>query len=143
MEKINENCKKRRMVDITNNPLNIRYNPNNKWLGQTSSHKGFCVFKNIDYGYRAAFILLDNYLKKGYDTIEAIVRRFAPPSENDTENYIKFVEHETIIDRKTKILRNTEYDYWTLIIIICAMARIETGLRPQPQDINVSLAKYL
>lgn len=76
---------------INNNPLNIRYSPSTKWKGQAGANKGFCVFTDMIYGYRAAIVLLCNYQRKGYDTIRKIITRWAPPSENNTEAYISAV----------------------------------------------------
>jgi len=131
------------LYEQTNNPLNIRFTTANHWKGQTSSYHGFVVFKNTDYGYRAAYVLLCAYIRKGYDTIRAIVSRYAPPSENDTENYIKYVCSETMISPDAKLKTETQYDYWTLLLIIAAMARMENGISVQPQDINLALGKVL
>lgn len=131
------------LYEQTNNPLNIRFTPTNNWRGQTSAYRNFVVFKNSDYGYRAAYVLLCVYIRKGYDTIRSIVSRFAPPSENDTEAYIKYVCSETMISPDTKLKTESQYDYWTLLIIIAAMARMENGISVQPQDINLALGKVL
>lgn len=74
-----------------NNPLNIRYSEKNEWLGQTGERNGFCVFSEEKYGWRAAFVLLKNYYKKGFRTISQIIHRFAPASENPTSSYVSFV----------------------------------------------------
>lgn len=74
-----------------NNPLNIRYRECNNWQGQLSPKKGFCEFKSLYYGYRAAVILLNRYKKNGVCTVRQIVSRWAPPSENNTDNYVSFV----------------------------------------------------
>lgn len=74
-----------------NNPLNIRYSEKNEWLGQTGECNGFCVFSEEKYGWRAAFVLLKNYYKKGFRTISQIIHRFAPASENPTSSYVSFV----------------------------------------------------
>lgn len=63
----------------------------NSWKGQTGSNKGFCTFDTMEHGYRAALILLRNYVKRGYDTIFEIVSRWAPESENNTKAYISAV----------------------------------------------------
>lgn len=85
---------KRPLGIINNNPLNIRYSPMNVWKGQTGSNKGFCVFTELKYGYRAALVLLSNYVKRGNVSIQAIISRWAPASENDTAAYIRVcVEH--------------------------------------------------
>lgn len=76
------------------NPLNIRYSPMNHWKGQIGSPSGFCEFDTMEHGYRAALVLLLNYVKRGYDTIGSIIGRWAPASENDTQAYINVViEH--------------------------------------------------
>lgn len=74
-----------------NNPLNIRFSPLNVWKGQTGSNKGFVTFENMEYGYRAALVLLRSYVKRGYDTVTSIISRWAPESENNTSAYIRTV----------------------------------------------------
>lgn len=77
---------------INNNPMNIRYNSLNRWLGLQGSYKGFCVFSCVDYGLRAGIITLRTYINKhGLTSVEKIIKRFAPASENDTYSYIHFV----------------------------------------------------
>lgn len=75
-----------------NNPFNIRYNNLNKWQGLTGQNKGFCVFSSMEFGLRAGIILLKNYVQKEkLHTLEDIIGRFAPASENNTRGYISFV----------------------------------------------------
>lgn len=79
------------MVGI-NNPFNIRHNGQNHWLGLNGSTCGFCNFDSLDYGIRAACILImKSYRKKNILTISEIIHRFAPPSENNTDKYVDFV----------------------------------------------------
>lgn len=74
-----------------NNPANIRYAAVNHWKGLEGSDNGFCQFESLELGCRALVVLLRGYIKKGYDTPEKIIKRFAPPVENDTFRYIRFV----------------------------------------------------
>lgn len=75
-----------------NNPLNIRYEGCNHWLGQVGNDHGFCEFSNLKYGIRAAaYLLMKSYRKSGCFSLEEIVRRFAPISENPTESYINYL----------------------------------------------------
>lgn len=75
-----------------NNPFNIRYNKLNKWIGLTGQNKGFCTFSSMEFGLRAGIVLLKNYVqKKKLHTLEEIIGRFAPASENNTRSYISFV----------------------------------------------------
>ena len=62
---------------------------------QTDS--AFCQFETLEYGWRAAFYLLTRtyYHKYRLYTIRMIVQRWAPPSENKTEAYIRNVSRLT------------------------------------------------
>lgn len=125
------------LADINRNPLNIRFNPNNKWQGQTGENRGFCVFSSEAYGIRAGFRILTSYLRWGINTIEDIVRRWAPPCENDTERYIAFVSNETIIPKDHVLTDKDIHDYWTKIIILQAMIKMECGRHIDEQTINL------
>ena len=107
------------------NPLNIRkgYCP---WKGQTGTNKGFCVFLNWFYGYRAALVLLTRtyFRKLGLNTIEKIVNRWAPPTENDTENYIRLVSQQMGVKRDQPLdLRELN----TVCSLVYAMGIVENG----------------
>lgn len=82
-----------------NNPFNIRYSYRNQWLGLDKDmpvKNGFCNFIDKSYGIRVAcYLLLRSYRMMGIDTIDSIIRRFAPPYENNTDNYIKFVSTDS------------------------------------------------
>jgi hypothetical protein len=75
-----------------NNPLNIRFNENNQWNGQTGQSFGFAVFESPEYGFRAAYKLISTY-QTAYDlySVKEIISRWAPASENDTQGYIDFI----------------------------------------------------
>lgn len=76
-----------------NNPLNIRYNTGNCWVGQTGSDGQFCKFCAPRYGIRAAVKILQKYA--GHDsqlTISDIINKWAPRSDgNNTDAYIATV----------------------------------------------------
>lgn len=76
------------------NPLNIRYSPMNKWRGQTGCNRGFCTFTSMNYGIRAALVLLKNYKKRGVESISGIISTWAPSNENDTKSYISTVRRQ-------------------------------------------------
>ena len=76
------------------NPLNIRRVAGTKWKGQSTiqGDKEFVQFESMEYGLRAAFVLLRTYtVKYKAVCIEDIITRWAPPSENDTKRYIETV----------------------------------------------------
>lgn len=109
-----------------NNPLNIIQSPNN-WLGKkkpnTDGH--FEQFNTIEYGYRAAFIILRKYIHVyGCNTIESIIKKWAPDGHTIEQNYIKRVETLTGISRQDTINFNEETK---MIQIVRAMAAVENG----------------
>lgn len=75
-----------------NNPFNIRKG-SSRWLGSISkSGAKFESFDSLEHGVRAYFIIMRNYaLKYGRYTPRSIITRFAPPSENNVQNYIDYV----------------------------------------------------
>ncbi len=113
-----------------NNPLNIR--KGNNWQGERhpQSDKAFEEFQSMTYGIRAGFKLIKRYMSgyggktKPFDTIELIVKRWAPPSENATQRYIDFVATATGIDPRQKIdFRNKK----VMCDIVSAMIQVECG----------------
>ena len=89
-----------------NNPLNIRRSKD-QWQGQIApslqrglGEASFCQFETMEYGWRAAFVLLTRtyYHKYRLYTIRGIVSKWAPASENNTEAYIRNVSRLTGID---------------------------------------------
>lgn len=107
-----------------NNPLNIR--KGSPWQGlrteQTDSE--FCQFISMEWGFRAAFKVLFTYLAKRVDTVDKIIRRWAPPSENNTENYITTVCKFGVLERHTLIKKS---DKQKLCRLVWAMAKVECG----------------
>lgn len=82
------------------NPGNIDYNPANKWQGQLPPNpaleKRFARFDCPENGIRALGKLLQIYQSKhGLKTVKAIINRWAPSVENDTNAYVRAVEQKT------------------------------------------------
>lgn len=122
-----------------NNPLNIRRG--NNWIGERphQSDPAFEQFVSMEYGLRAGFIILRNYITgRGgktpcFDTIEKIIRRWAPPTENVTEKYIDFVCRQTGLHRCQKI---DFLDRDTMVKIVAAMCQLENGTKIDPAVIE-------
>ena len=77
-----------------NNPLNIRYNPSNNWQGKVAQNTDgeFEQFVAMEYGYRAALKLIQNYINNnGLNTVAQIIAKWAPNTENNTAGYIQRV----------------------------------------------------
>lgn len=78
------------------NPFNIRKSMNNNWLGKIDgSDRDFETFNSMVLGLRAGLKLLFTYIDRGDNTIEKIIQRFAPPSENSTNAYIEYVQRDS------------------------------------------------
>jgi len=75
-----------------NNPGNIEQG--NTWLGEarTCGDKRFECFESKAYGARALIkTLYTYYYKHDLWTIREMITRFAPPEENDTDAYVRYV----------------------------------------------------
>ena len=75
------------------NPGNIRQSAV-RYKGEVrpSRDPAFKQFESMPWGYRAIFVLLDTYrIRHGLETIRDMISRWAPPSENHTEIYIRAV----------------------------------------------------
>lgn len=115
-----------------NNPLNIRRGNNWKGERQNQTDKSFEEFVSMEYGIRAGFVLLRNYIT-GYsgktapfDTVRKIVMRWAPPSENATQRYIDFVAKDMNVSPDTKL---SFKDKKTMVSLVYAMIFVECGQR--------------
>lgn len=124
------------------NPLNIRYVAANRWLGLCPNRpnvKGFCRFVNSVYGYRAAVILVKNYIRKyGADTPTKIIHRWAPPCENQTDLYI------ACVCGRSRLLPDEKIETSGLQIsrLLAAMAKQETGVNILPEEIETIREKF-
>lgn len=146
-----------------NNPLNIRKSAD-KWQGQinpsgngnvngngnNSSPKGegrgeaeFVQFYSMEYGWRAAFVILCKtyYGKYKLRTIRDIVSRWAPAKENNTPAYIRHVSDYTGIG-PDRDLGDPKTHPTNWLLIGYAMAVMENGktLPPIPMIKGFSLA---
>ena len=112
---------------LTNcNPGNIRQSKTRyKGERRPSRDSEFKEFESIAYGYRAMFVLLDTYSRRyGLCTIRQMLNRYAPPSENFTEGYIRFVSAKTGIAPDEIINSRAARD---MVPIVAAMSQIENG----------------
>ena len=77
-----------------NNPGNIRLNPRINWVGEVKGRDpSFCYFHTMDYGVRAAGKIFLTYQREDkLMSINAMINRWAPPSENNTSAYVLAVE---------------------------------------------------
>ena len=112
-----------------NNPLNIRRSGDN-WQGLRTlqEDREFCQFSSMAYGWRAAFVILCKtyYGKYKLKTIRALITRWAPPKENNTEVYIRRVTDRIGIGPDRELDSPQEHPaQWMMIAM--AMAIVECG----------------
>jgi hypothetical protein len=96
------------------NPFNLKELPadKTKWQGEraTDDDPIFEEFQTIEHGLRAGLIVLRRYiLVYNANTIRAILHRFAPASENQTDKYIEFISKRTGIEADEKITFHQDY----------------------------------
>lgn len=115
-----------------NNPLNIRIG--NTWLGEVAdpSDPSFEQFVTMQYGVRAACVLLRRYIRHyKRTTIQAIIAAWAPACENPTEVYINAVCRYMGMYPED-IIKYEDKD--TICRLIQAMCLVENG-QPISDDI--------
>ena len=112
------------------NPGNIRRSAT-KYLGEVAPSRdaAFKQFETMAWGYRAMFVLLDSYSRKGYRTIRQMVSRYAPPIENHTE-----IGADEPLDTQAGE---------TMIPIVAAMSRVENGRPAVLSDVEAGWTLYL
>ena len=132
-----------------NNPLNIRRSSTH-WQGarKEQTDKSFVQFETMAYGYRAAWKILQTYYErfcmegKPY-TVRNIINRWAPPTENDTEVYIRNVLKMSGIGGKENLLPPSNVmGYDRLCQLLVAMTCIECGMAPNQVDTTAIAQGY-
>lgn len=103
------------------------------WQGQTGKTKeGFAIFAGPEWGARA-FVrnARTQYMSRGCTTLSQFITKFAPPSENDTKRYLRFVcarmglkanEDMQLFDRRGTPNKRT------LVMLMKAMCKFESGI---------------
>jgi hypothetical protein len=100
-----------------NNPGNLR-----SW-GSVPQRGGFAAFETPEAGLAAMIRNLQTQQSKhGLNTIQGIVSKWAPSSENDTDGYVKSVEKQTGFGRNQKLDLN---DKKTVAPLVSAIIKQE------------------
>lgn len=114
-----------------NNPLNIR--KGSTWVGErpVQTDREFEEFLSMEFGLRAGLKLIRNHVS-GFNgsrpkcsTLYKLIYRWAPPSENDTEAYLKTVCRLTGFSPFTMLKAD---DGKTLRAVAWAMVQVECGV---------------
>lgn len=107
------------------NPLNIR-RTYDKWLGlaDVQQDSEFFQFKDDFYGFRAAFRIIHNGFRQGRNTVDKIVYRWAPPSENNSSAYVNYVASNLGMPSSKEL----DYsDIITMLALVQSMAYYESS----------------
>lgn len=121
------------------NPGNIRKSKD-QWEGAVGDDGSFVIFDSPESGVRALGKNLLSYGRQGYDSIEKIINRWAPPTENDTQAYIDSVVAATGIPATQSLdLSNPD----TLSSLAQAISFHETGSRYDPEVYQKGIARAL
>ena len=121
-----------------NNIFNIRKGSGTKWKGETGAKNGFVEFETREHGIRAWIVLMHTYrVKHKCGTIRAIVTRYAPPCENNTQAYIKYCRKRVYKSEITWLTTTADY-----VRLGCAMAKMETGTELTQQEIYDVMQKF-
>ena len=117
------------------NPGNIRRS-GVRYVGEKvpSGDPEFREFVAVEWGYRAMFVLLYTYrLRYGLQTVAGLIGRWAPPSENRTESYVRSVADRCGLkdDEPIDLL-----DPGTMIPLAAAMSEVENGRPARISDVE-------
>lgn len=116
------------------NPGNIRRSTT-KYRGEADSQdRQFKAFLSMEWGYRAIFVLLYTYSQRyGLKTIPTMIGRYAPPDENNTDSYSRFVCRESGVEASTVIDTLCREQ---MIPIVATMAKMEGVNLPDSAQIE-------
>jgi hypothetical protein len=116
-----------------NNPGNIEYGPFAKSAGAVGSDGRFAVFPEMDAGKAAMVNLLRSYAKRGFNTPNSMINRWAPPADgNPTSAYAADVAKATGIGADDPVDVNDEAGMQRMVnaMIVRENGRLPTGSAP-------------
>ena len=116
------------------NPGNIKLGTDWDGLAAEQTDPTFCIFDEAVMGIRALMrILLTYRFTHNKKNIDSIIRRWAPPSENDTEAYIKFVAKRMEIAPMAMIDNSIE----AYLPLVKSIIQMENGMQPYDDELIV------
>ena len=125
-----------------NNPLNIR--KGNNWKGEVaqSTDGAFEQFVSMQWGIRAGFKILKNYMTgyggrtKALTNIHDIIHRWAPPNENNCRAYIDSICRFSGLHEYERLQFT---DRTKMLALVDGMIRVECG---QPVSLDIIASAY-
>lgn len=119
------------------NPGNIRRNAT-AWQGMApeQTDPSFVQFISAEYGIRAIAKIMRSYKALGLNTVREVIRRWAPPTENNTDAYIASVCAECSVEADDTVDLDAVMD-----LLIKAIIWHENGVQPYTDEqINTGIA---
>lgn len=119
-----------------NNPGNLRHGI----IPEIKSHviKGFAVFQTTHDGLtELAYWLKREFGAPGKHTLKSVMFKYAPPSENDSVRYLKFVSAYVRMSEEQaskRLIQNP--DDWFLFDCMRAIVMFENGYPPRGLSIG-------
>ncbi len=123
------------------NPGNIRHS-SDRFRGEVrpSRDSSFKEFEAMEWGYRAVFVVLNTYRREhGLRTMRQLISRWAPPSENHTEAYIRAVAQRTGLDPDSAIDTCSRA---VMIPLVAAISEVENGVKADFEAVERGWALY-
>lgn len=117
-----------------NNPGNIEDGPfARSQPGYKGSDGRFAIYDTPEAGTAAKTALLGSYGRKGINTVEGVVNRWAPPTENDSGSYAQFVSQKLGVDPRAPLDMS---DPRVLSGLSSAIAERENGQAAASSDVS-------
>lgn len=112
-----------------NNPGNLR-RTKDPWQGLAAQQNDgeFFQFESAVYGLRAVARTLITYQDRhGLETVRQLIERWAPPTENHTEAYVRFAAKAAGVAPDAGV---DVHRYEVLRPLVVAIVRFENGMQP-------------
>ena len=110
-----------------NNPGNLNYVGQAGATREAGPNGRFAVFQTAEDGLMALAHQLRLYAQRGINSVRAIISKFAPPSENDTQSYIESVSKRLGVDSNATLNVN---DPRVMQGLMDAIIKVENGRNP-------------
>ncbi|CAJ0719379.1 hypothetical protein LMG6871_02826 [Ralstonia edaphis] len=110
-----------------NNPGNLNYVGQAGATREAGPNGRFAVFQTAEDGLMALARQLRLYAQRGINTVRAIISKFAPPGENDTQSYIESVSKRLGVDSNATLNVN---DPRVMQGLMDAIIKVENGRNP-------------
>lgn len=121
-----------------NNPGNIEFRANIRWQGQKGHDGRFATFETPEHGLRALSRDLGTKMGRGLTSVQAILREYAPDSENDTKAYVAAVSRALGVSPTARL---DPSDVRVRAGLMSAIVRHENGVHPYSHALVAEAAR--